>query len=340
MNLDEKLSGYLKEVNKVFPELRRASALSMYSGDYPTSGKIELGNQSIAFKNKFNYQGDIIHYTSFNSLLNILDTYELRMYNCNNLNDRKEIGYAQKELGIKMTEKEITDQQQNYFVFSASEYDSINRNDDFNLWRLYGENGNGVGIVFEVTNISDTWFNVFYGKVNYGLESGAARELIEFVKLHQEYNDRFKLFENIPSIIPVIALHFKNPIWSIEKEVRFIAYCPFDKYQLKSEYNTSANPFLSDTIKHTINRNGKQTAYLRLPLNIQKKREEISKVIGDKYGCNYIQSIPHLKMKKLIMGHNISPDVLSKIESILEYKVYDELGYKIQIEYSSYRDMV
>lgn len=340
MNLDEKLDRYLNQVKKVFPELDRASSFSTYTGDYPKSGKIELGNQSIAFKNKFEYRGEIIHYTSLSSLLNILDTYEIRMYNCNNLNDKKEIAYAQKELGIKMTEEEKEELQQNCFVFSASEYNSQNKNDDFNLWRLYGENGYGVGIVFEIDNFSTNWYNVFYGKVNYGTNTNSATDLIKFIKLHQEFNDEYKLFENIPAIIPVIALHFKNPIWSIENEVRFIAYSPYDKYRLKPSFNTSANPFLSETIKHTINRQGKQTAYLRLPLNIENKKEQYSKIIGEEHVTDYIGSIPHLRIKKLIMGYNIETKVLNDLDRILSARIVQDLGYKIQIEYSSLKDMV
>jgi Protein of unknown function (DUF2971) len=339
MNIEEKKSEYFKLVNKIFPELSISSAFSVYNGEHPTSAKIELSNQALAFKNKFAYSGSFVHYTSLDSLLNMLNSQEIRLFNCKNLNDKLELKYAVKELGIRISNAELEIQRQNFFIFSACEYDLELSNDDFNLWRLYSNSGSGAAIVFEIENLKDDWKNIFYGKVRYGIDNTQSSDLVKFIDIHQEFNESYRLFENIPSIIPAIGLHFKNRIWSIENEVRFIAYCPFDEYSLETRSYESGNPFLGSTLKHTINKSGKQAAYVTLPLNIEKLKKEYSKIIGESDAQTYLESIPYLKIKRVIVGHKIPAETFVAIQNILQGAFSKVVGYPIQIGYSSFRDL-
>ncbi len=339
MNIEDKKREYLKLVNNIFPELDILSSFSMYSGDYPTSATIELSDQYLAFKNKFAYSGSFIHYTSLDSLMNIINSQEIRLFNCKNLNDKFELKYAVNELGIRMSEAELEVCRQNFFIFSACQYDLNLCNDDFNLWRLYSNSGLGAAIVFEIENLNDDWHNIFYGKVEYGIDNDRSNDLIKFIGIHQEFNDTYKLFENIPSIIPAISLHFKNKIWSIENEIRLIAYCPFDKYSLEAKSYDAGNPYLSSTLKHTINKSGRQAAYVTLPLNIKKLEKDYSKIIGEADAQNYLKCIPQLRIKKIILGHKIPVETFIFIENILQESLSKVLGYQIEIGYSSFRDL-
>lgn len=339
INIENKKAEYFKLVNNIFPELSISSAFSIYNSEYPTSAKIELSNQALAFKNKFAYTGNFIHYTSLESLLNIINSQEIRLFNCKNLNDKLELKYAVKELGIKISESELELQRQNFFILSACEYDLELCNDDFNLWRLYSNSGAGAAIVFEIENLKDDWSNIFYGKVRYGIDNRQSNDLVKFINIHQEFNENYKLFENIPSIIPAIGLHFKNRIWSIENEIRFIAYCPFDEYSLKTKEYEAGNPYLSSTLKHTINKSGNQAAYVTLPLNIEKLKKDYSKIIGEKDTQNYLRCIPHLKIRRIIIGHKIPVETFVAIESILQATFSKVVGYPIQIGYSSFLDL-
>ncbi|MFY8069525.1 MAG: DUF2971 domain-containing protein [Flavobacterium sp.] len=339
MNLDEKKEKYLKLVQPIFPELDIAGSFSMYSGDAPKSGKITLGNESTAFKNKFKNSGDFIHYTSLESVLNILNTKQLRLYNCQNLNDKLEVKYAVKEFGLQIPEDDLETFRQQLFVFSASTYDINLKNDDFNLWRLYGNSGLGAAIVFGIENFSDDWESLFFGKISYELDVNIYEDFKKFIKIHQDFNNEYALFENIPSIIPIIALHFKNKIWSIENEIRLIAHCPFDKYSLETIHYESGNSYLTNTIKHTLNRSGEKVAYVSLPLNLKEERDRISKIIREEEATNtFLKCIPHLKIKKIIIGHEVSAKSFVEVQSILHQVISKELGYNIAIEYSSFRD--
>jgi hypothetical protein len=339
MTLEDKKSEYFNSVRQIFPELAISSSSSIYSGDAPTSARIELSNQSKAFKNRFSYSGSLIHYTSLDSLMNILNSQEVRLFNCRNLNDKMELGYAVKELGIEMSKEELELQRQNFFIFSACEYDPKLRNDDFNLWRLYSNSGYGAAIVFEITNLKDEWSNVFYGKVCYGTDSELHQNLINFIEIHQNFNTKYRLFENIPSIIPAIGLHFKNRIWSIENEIRLIAFCPYDKYTLESAFLEGENAYLSQTIKHTINKSGKHAAYVSLPLNIDHLRKQYTERLGEEEVDKYLQTIPHLKIKKVILGHKVPVDTIMAISRILEQSFSKSVGYRVEIDESSFREV-
>lgn len=338
MDLENKISEYFKLVNQIFPELSISSTFSMYSGEYPTSADIKLSNQSLAFKNRFAYTGNFVHYTSLEGFLNIINSQEIRLFNCKNLNDKLELKYAVKELGIKMSESELETQRQNFFILSACKYNLKLCNDDFNLWRLYSNSGLGIAIVFEIENFRDDWINIFYGKVEYGVSNKQNNDLIKFIDIHQEFNEKYNLFQNIPSMIPAIGLHFKNKIWKIENEIRLIAYCPFDDYTLEKKPFELGNPYLSSTLKHTINKSGNQAAYVSLPLNIEKKRDEYSKKIGESDAEFFLKCIPHLKIKRVIVGHKISAENFISIEKIIHNSFSKIVGYPIEIGYSSFKD--
>lgn len=308
----------------------------MYNGPYPRSAEIELSNQSVAFKNKFNYTGHIIHYTSVESVLNIFNTESVRLYNCHNLNDDDEIGYATRKLGITVSQKEIDDQKKNFFVFSACKYDMTKNDEDFNLWRLYASSGQGAAIVFEITNMSDNWQNIFYGQVSYDFDNRLNKDLLDFIQIHNQFNEEYKLFQNTPSIIPAISLLFKNKIWSIENEIRLTAFCPFDAYSLSTNGFSSGNAFLSSTLKHTLNKSGNRAAYVELPLNIPKLKREYSPRLSSEEINNYLSCIPHLKVKRVILGHKISAETFTSLHRLLCESFAANLGYTIELGYSNF----
>jgi hypothetical protein len=190
MYLNEKKEKYLELIKKIFPELEITGSFSFYGGDEPESARITLGNESTAFKNKFNFSEDFIHYTSLDALMNILNTKEIRIYNCQNLNDKSELKYAAKEFGIKLCKYDLDKFRRELFIFSASSYSADLSNDDFNLWRLYGNSGFGAGIVFGIENFEDNWDNTFFGKVSYDPKDGKSNIGIANSGAGRKYNQQ------------------------------------------------------------------------------------------------------------------------------------------------------
>jgi hypothetical protein len=208
-------------------------------------------------------------------MLSVLSTESFRLYNCLNLNDPKEIEFANKRSSIGLTEEEINDFKRNYFVSSFCEYDLVKKDDDFNLWRLYGNDGNEAALVFEIENLEDDWENFFIGKIIYNENNHVVKSFEEFIRFHKEFNEEHHLFENTPNILPIIGLHFKDDIWKVEHEFRLFTSCPFEYYTFENKFRGNQNSYLSNTIEHTINRKGDLVSYISLPLNKKKALKDL-----------------------------------------------------------------
>ena len=145
------------------------------------------------------------------------------------------------------------------------------------------------------------------------------------------------MFQNIPSLITAIALHYKDLIWSIEKEIRLIAYCPFNKWKLDSQPWEHGNPYLSNTIKHTINSFGNAVAYTSLPITLKQIKQNFSKIIGEEDAAKYLSCIPQLKIKRVIVGHKVFEEVFHKIRKLCFGYFSKIIGYTFEVTYSSFK---
>jgi hypothetical protein len=338
MYLKEKKALYLEQAKKYFPELEFSSHFAIYSGEEPESADITLKNESTAFKNKYKFKNRFVHYTSIDALFSILTSQELRLYNCNNLNDDFELTNSLEKLGFEMVKEDMKKFRNEFFVFSANEVLNDENIEDFNLWRLYGDNGNGVAIEFEILNSEDSWDNVFYGKVSYGAFNNSYDEMKSFVGFHQEFNKKYGLFNNIPSIIPAIAFHFKDEIWNVENEIRLIAHCSFDQNDFSVKPFRIKNNILNYTIKHVLNKSGKPTAYVSLPLILDEGINRISEVAKDEqFAIDFYKCIPHLKINKIILGYNRSFETLMNLEELV-CRIYNDKKYarNIRVSHSKY----
>ena len=338
---DEKLKLYLERLEKLIPGIDLSSVSSMYSGEEATSGNIILSKLSNAFKRLLGLKLNthIIHYTSIETMLGVLNSESFRLYNCLNLNDPREIDFANQKFSIGLTEEEIKNFKQNYFVGSFCEYDLKKKDDDFNLWRLYGNNGNGAALVFEIENLEDDWENFFMGKIFYNENNHIVKTFEEFIRFHKEFNEEHHLFENTPNVLPIMGLHFKDDIWKVENEFRLFTSCPFEYYTFQNEFRGNQNSYLSNTIEHTINRNGDLVSYISLPLNKNKALQDLkSRLLDEQLANDFFSSIPHLKLKKVVLGYNVSSDLFHKICRLFDfYRSKKNLELPI-LEYSSLKE--
>jgi hypothetical protein len=336
---DKKAEEYIRKVKEIFPEIDISSIFSLYNGDNPISGRIILSKQADSFRKLFNFNKpfNIIHYTSIDTLFNILNMQNFRMYNCFNLNDRREIETANLSFNIGMTETEITGFKQNNFVASFCEYDMEKQYDNFLLWNLYGMKGKGAGLVFEIENISDSWEEVYIGKVMYSnnKNDGISQKFIEFLNFHKDFNKEHQLFENTPSIFSAIALHYKYKIWNYEKEVRIFAYCPFDEIDLISKSHEGQNNYLSSKMSHTVNSAGRIVSYLSLPLNKENEIRKLENILHDKSLSEYFySSIPHLKLKRIVLGYDVSDNTFNETDKILNWLTKENKIDFVQLGYT------
>lgn len=173
----------------------------------------------------------IYHYTSFQSLINILKSRQIRLSSIAGLNDRDELSYFDQE-----TNHEIKNQYHykrieacnNRFLISCSFLQ-----DDLNQWRLYGSDGCGVSIEFRINETISDFF--YLGKILYGNQ--IINELNQFIEtVYKNYNIAFVFKEFL-----VWKHFFKSKDWSYEKEVRLLYTNP--KVRIESELEWDINRY-------------------------------------------------------------------------------------------------
>lgn len=301
--IDKVLDDYLNGAKEIFPHLKISSRFSMFSGEleFPTSGKIELNNKIFEIDISEEKPYEVIHYTSLNAFLEIINSLTIRMYNCYNLNDPKEIEHSFETMNFPYTDESIKNWKRNHFVLSFSKYDRT-INDDFNMWRLYGQNGMGVGLVFEVPKEINNWRNVTINEIEYTSKNKPSK-IKQYIDYHQNFQEKNPVFENTPSIIPLLATFHKNEIWSGENEIRLVAHCPYDEYTLEAKtFDVSSSDFLNESLNHSINSNGTPVAYIQIPISKKTLEDKIIPEWDEDLKNHLMSNHPFLQLKSVVIG--------------------------------------
>ncbi len=84
----------------------------------------------------------------------------------------------------------------------------------------------------------------------YGNNNEAYKILQDFIQFHNEFQQKHKALESLPSFISLLALLHKSAIYSLEKEYRIIAVCRFDEYNYKIDNRYTG--IVSKSLNHTI----------------------------------------------------------------------------------------
>lgn len=214
----------------------------------------------------------IAHFTSLKNLLSILNEKTLRMYSMNHPFDTKEFSEAWK---ILLNHDGFESIKKDFFYISFSNIKSI---DNPVMWRLYGRDGNGVCLIFEIEDDPTYWNCFHYCNVIYNYEN-----LIKLKKnLDAILGDGAKLDLIFP-LKRICGFH-KSKFFEHEEEIRMISYkyMPFD-------------------LKEDINERNEITKYFPLSIIHQDKSKE------NPY------TIPKIRLKKIILGYNVDESLIKEI---------------------------
>ena len=149
---------------------------------------------------------EFCRYTSLDSLIRMLNDETYQMCGIVGMNDKSEIDYFDRQiLGQEhpMPERVCND------VYISS---GTSLKDKLTMWRLYGDDGKGVCLIFEVKPSTDFYIaNVSYA------EDGNSHKWAEFIK---EIINKGVKFNNLNA-----WKHFFKPHdYSVEKEIRLMFY--------------------------------------------------------------------------------------------------------------------
>jgi hypothetical protein len=324
--LDEIINEYIQGASKFYPGLRFGQRYSMFSGDEPESCDFEFSfrAQNLRRTPYIPKEESVIHYTSsLQSLFEILNSGYLRLSNLNALNDPQELSFIKNVMGIELTEDQVKEYKNHYF---SGSFCKVIENEpvSFPMWRLYGGDGKGAAIVFDLINSRSDWHKYLFAKVQYG-QNAALNRFKKFISFHNEFQLQHKRpIHNWPkALIALMALH-KNSIWSHENEIRLLTHYPFDKYT----YNEDSWDSQICNLKHSITATGKPFAFVELPLFEGKEYRRLGSRMKERgYEGELENSIPILKIKKIILGYRLESKLFAQAQEMIQYISKKEYQY-------------
>ena len=312
----ELIQGFIKEIKKIIPSFEFFYSSGTSVNEIVKSIELQLRvSQNLFHSSLSNWEPtrEIIHYTSIDSLFNILHTSKLRLYDLNYSNDPQEYSNTLKRCGINLSENKIEEIKSSIFTSSFCKY--LSKSDEsLNMWRLYGYNGNGVGLVFEVKNEKDDWNeyllkNVIYQDVNADLL------IQQLYKLIDEYSQKVLQLQDTPMVIELIVSFFKDAIWHFENEIRLSTHYKYDinDYTPNDMYSSEKH------IYECLSKSGTRSAYIELPLYENSNENTHNKI--------------QLQLKEVIIGYNVNHTQAELIKDIvLKYSMLKYNRYVISID--------
>ena len=326
MTIEDKIKKFDDALLKLFPGIDT----DFLQSGYGKNGNIDWqniqfhipSNNSNLAKSPYFYENkSLLHFSNIYSLSSILQEKNIRFYNLHNLNDPREFTFASNVFNIN--EDLIQDSKDNIFTMSFCEIEILKKStSEFNMWRLYGDKGKGVALVFKIVNDPKEWEDFHVSKIIYGTS-----ERFKFVKLLNLLNE---LNQNLPRLEvdfgKILAFH-KSRLFELEKEVRII----FDKrekrigMQSKTVSNKTKQifPIIKSDLAKLVD-NTSNIKYLKLPIFSEGNN-------------NYDSEIPLLKIEQIILGYNFV-DQIPEIKEHIRQLCDEQLGYKPKIIQTRLKD--
>jgi hypothetical protein len=269
---------------------------------------------------EYYYDGELqfVHFTKLSSIQSILSEKHIRLYNLNNLSDPREYSYAGK-LNLFNSKIRLNAKENIYILSMCKEQVLRDKNIgfEFNLWRLYGDNGFGVAVILGFSqNKPSNWKDYFLSKIHYGASS--REKLVRINDLIKKYE---KESPGISIDLGQLVCFHKSNLYSLEEEIRLL----FDNREKNilsaTQYRNSKNELVSPIIKDDIVKSvssSKKIKYLELPIfyNSYDTVSEDNKV-------------PIPKIESIILGYQYKKpySVIGKLQSLC----LKQLGYLPQI---------
>ncbi len=227
------------------------------------------------------YSDRIIHYSRLQTLENILRSNELWFGHLSDMNDTSECKYflsaiepALNELIIAPSLDPVRDflkQSINRafsetFISSWCEYGPRNRDGSLPMWQVYGDDGQGIGIIvdsssFQPSRLTPSKVNFFItnSRVKYFTKEEAsshARDVARRVSKGFNFENELNELMSIAIMLATMAPTVKHPSFEHEKEIRFISMDPIPEFR----------PMRGDVSISELDVRSKRRRFAQLPL--------------------------------------------------------------------------
>ena len=307
-----------KLINQFFPGIQTANITrgnTDKENDIIVGNSIDfiLPNENARFSKSsyFHTEKHLTHFTSLENAIKIIESKTLRFYNLRNLNDPREFTFAGRY--SKDSPQLFEDAKDNMFIMSFCRKNILNKlksKDEFNMWRLYGNNGKGAAMVFSIVNDPMEWEDFHCSKINYG---ASKRTVIK--RFYEALDDLNKVPPYIAIDWGKLHIFHKSRLYLPEMEVRVV----FDNRTKRNFHGWSFSqediqtfPIIKDDVdrseivNHTVR-------YLELPI----------------YTENFtpiVDCMPVFKIEEIHLGYNYLADAEEKLAE-LKQVCLDNIGY-------------
>jgi hypothetical protein len=157
-----------------------------------------------------------LHFTSIKAMMSIINSLSFRLYSPQTSNDPDEVSYLFRTLGLNIP---VDIEKQGTYTLSMCSSSVLNSDNILNLWRLYGQNGFGAAIEFDIEDmVSNSAEDLVYpAKICYDL--GSVQKMSDaFQKFNRKHPDKI----SIDGLWKRLAPLYKNKYFKVEEEVRLI----------------------------------------------------------------------------------------------------------------------
>ena len=274
----------------------------------------------------------LFHYTSLNGFLSIIETQSFYCTNVNFLNDSKEFKYGVETIlkaveNLKTNENsDILEKTRNNInlLFKSDKYVTCFSKDGDSLsqWRAYGNDGKGISLGFEFSDLTDSFDKYLTGSyIEYDklIQLEIIEEFIRLIiafykKVEDKYNWNGQDFNNLVSKVIIKFLNkvihsYKHPSFIDEKEYRLQLEID-DNFYKKEDIDILFKASENLIIPYTIIKNS-YAEYLET-----KEFDEIEPIFG----------VKKLPLSKIIIGPNLNyENVKIGLEQFLIKEGYEDI---------------
>lgn len=247
----------------------------------------------------FNEENDFVHWTSQQSLYAILQSKTLRLYNLLKMDDPLEMEHGLKELKFP-DHVDLEKEKEQIFSLSMCSYPVVNADHQKKhlLWKLYGQEGEGVMLRFSFSNNMELWNQYHLSRVYY---ETAGLEVIK--ELHE-------LTENI-FLDPKVSCFIKHRIYGFEEEVRLI----FDARDDRAGKTVNIeNVRLHPIIQPDCLTSDKNICFVEVPISNLPFQHGLP-------SRNYLQAsneIPHIRLTEIVLGYRFNASAVNRASEQLK----------------------
>jgi len=242
------------------------------------------------------------HFTSIKSIVSMIQDEKIRLYALDSKNDPSELLFIGKLLNYNNDDgwiEKLKDKRKQFYSLSLIKEDKENNVDPI-LWELYGNNGQGVKIEFEVCRLSprDEYYMLDY--IEYENELNFRHRIDAFLNAHENFKKAHEFEFEADTALCTFASLIKNEYYKMEKEYRLLHY-------------NSIHPerFYADILYNYDEKDGKLVNYHTIQLAPPAINPEIK--------------TPYIKLKSIELGPKVDKQWQSHLRRILIRKKWKDI---------------